>query len=159
MQSRLAEATGGNPLALLELPGLLDQAQRNGSGPLPMPLRGGRAAAYIFAGRLARLPAATRLALVGAAASEADDLGMLAAVVSALGLDLTVLRPAFEQRLLAPDGRFAFRHPLARSAAYESATPDERRRAHRAQAIALEGTSGHDARIWHMALGVEAPDE
>jgi len=160
LHSRLAEATGGNPLALLELPGLLDQAQRNGSGPLPKPLRGGRAAAYIFSGRLARLPAATRLALVGAAACEADDLGMLAAVVAALGLDLSVLRPAEQAGLLVvADGRFAFRHPLARSAAYESATPDERRQAHRAQAVALEGTSGHDARIWHMALGAEAPDE
>jgi DNA-binding CsgD family transcriptional regulator len=160
VQARLAEETGGNPLALVELPGLLDQAQRTGRSPLPKPLRGGHAAAHLFAERIARLPDDTRLALVGAAASDADDLGMLGAVLSALGLDVAVLGPAEEAGLLGvADGRFSFRHPLARSAAYESASPDTRRLAHRAQAVALEGTSALDARIWHQALGAERPDE
>ncbi len=160
VQVRLAEATGGNPLALLELPGLLDQAQRTGRGPLPKPLRGGHAAAHIFAERIRALPVETQLALVGVSVTEADDIGLLAAVVSALGLDVSALEPAEHAGLLViAGGRFGFRHPLARSAAYESAAPQVRRRAHRAQAAALEGTPQHDIRIWHLALGAEGPDE
>ena len=94
-----------------------------------------------FAERIGRLTWKTRLALVAAAASEADDLGMLGAVLSALDLDVGVLAPAEDAGLLSVGGGgFAFRHPLARSAAYESAAADERRRVHRAQAAALEGT-------------------
>jgi hypothetical protein len=53
----------------------------------------------------------------------------------------------------------AFRHPLAQSAAYRSATPQERRAAHAALAVATDASRDPDRRAWHRALAVVDTDE
>src|SRR4051812_3658726 len=82
VRARLIEQTGGNALALLELPSGLTAAQMTGSMPLPdaLPLTGQVEAAFL--GRAVRLPeAAQRLLLVAAA----DDSEQLPTVMRAAG--------------------------------------------------------------------------
>lgn len=114
----LAEAEG-NPLALVEL----------GRGA-PGPARAVRHA-HVFGVRVDALPADTRRALLYAAAAGPGE--PVAAVMAALGTgDLSVWAPAEAAGLIAlAEDRFAFRHPLARSAAYLTRPAGERQQAHR----------------------------
>ena len=67
--------------------------------------------------------------------------------------------PAVEAGLLDVRGRIEFAHPLVRSAAYGSATDDDRQRVHRALAEATDPEKDADRRAWHRARGTSRPDE
>ena len=106
--------------------------------------------------RLEALPAATRRALVAAAASESGALDELVAGLASLGLDTAALEPAETAGLIAvADGRVAFQHPLLRSIAYRGSRPPSGGRRTAALAAALTG----DQRAWHLAAATVAPDE
>src|SRR4051812_1904495 len=153
---RLFLATGGNPLALLEL---AEEAPRLAAlpGEAPVPISARIAAAFVR--RLDRLPEATRRLLVLAAASDGGELAVLARAAAALGLDVAELAPAEEAGLLRlDDGRLAFVHPLARSAVYGQASAQERRDVHAALASALPDRDV-DRRAWHLAAASIGPDE
>ena len=150
--TRLFDATGGNPLALLELSRLLNDAQRSGAEPIEEPVPVGAGIERAFRHRIDALPEASRHALAMAAASESGALDEL----SAAGLDLGALEAAEAAGLLAvADGRLTFRHSLLRSVAYRAVPASEQRAAHRALADALEG----ERRAWHLAAAAVAPDE
>ena len=144
---RIAHASGGNPLAVLELVASETRAI-DGLAPISASVE------RTFADRVEGLPEETRAALLIAAV---DDLGLLdvigrAAPVAALGAaeDAGLVRIA--------DARLEFRHPLVRSAIYQRASPTERRAAHAALAAALPREQG-DRRVWHRAAALVEPDE
>ena len=122
---RLAELTGGNPLALLELSGASSRFRdAPPGGPLPV----ATSVARVYVERFRSLPDATRDLLVLAAASDSGDLSVLARCAPGLGLSLEDLVPAEAVLLVAVrEGRVEFRHPLARSAVYAEALPSRRR--------------------------------
>jgi DNA-binding CsgD family transcriptional regulator len=156
--SQLIATAGGNPLALIEIPALLTDAQRRGAAPLEEPLPAGASIERVFRDRLARLPTEIERALLVAAA---DDSGDVAAIEAALGPDGG--RSALEQAeragvVTVKDGVLEFRHPLVRSAIYHSASAPDRRAAHRALAKTLAGRSD-ERRAWHLAAAATAPDE
>ena len=62
--AQLAAATGGNPLALIEIPEGLRERQRLGTEPLDDPLRGGAAVERAFGARVDALSASARRALL-----------------------------------------------------------------------------------------------
>jgi DNA-binding CsgD family transcriptional regulator len=152
----LLSTANGNPLALMELPSALSDAQLNGSEPIlgPPPVRGAVEAA--FGARVERLPEATRRVLLLAAADEGGDLSALDRATAQLGLAVADLDAAEREGLVRVDGAVAFRHPLVRSAVYRAATRSERRAAHEAlAAAATDPISG----AWHRALVADRADE
>lgn len=145
----LAGATGGNPLALLEVAALLDEGERAGSEPLPDYLPASESVERTVRRALRSLPSETRRALLAAATSDLP-----------IGGDLAALEPAEDAGLVRIHaGSVAFRHPLVRSAVYHAASADERRAAHSALADALAGEEDSDRRAWHLAAAAEGPDE
>ncbi len=151
--TRLHRMTGGNPLALLEL---APDASRLADIPLdtPAPIVGSLARGFVR--RASALPQATRDALVLVAASDTGRLGTLARARDGVVDDLAPAETAALVELR--DGCVEFQHPLARSAIYGAASPEERRSAHRALADALPDADA-DRRAWHLALATVGPDE
>ena len=153
---RLVAATGGNPLALGELAGVLQPAQLAGGMALPDPLPARASAERLFADRIAALdPAAQHALLLAAAAGEGEAQRVLAAGAAG-GVDPAAFDRAEASGLLVfADGRLGFCHPLVRSAAYAAASPAERRAAHRA----LAESASDDRRGWHLAAAAVGADE
>src|SRR4051812_29765844 len=128
---RLVATAAGNPLALLELPGLLSPAQLAGREPLEDPLRPGTGVESAFAAAIDALPPATQRALLVAAAAGIRRLDAISRGLSHLGLSLTNLEPAEAARIVAlAEGELEFRHPLMRSTVYHRASVADRRTAH-----------------------------
>ena len=76
-----------------------------------------------------------------------------------LGIDGEAAAPAAEAGLAEFGTRLRFRHPLARSAAYQSATVPARQQAHRALAEATDAELDPDRRAWHRAQATAGADE
>jgi DNA-binding CsgD family transcriptional regulator len=164
VRDRIIDETAGNPLALIELPGILTVEQRAGrlrpaglqGGSLPLPRR----VRDVFEARLTDLPDETRVLLTVVAAEETGDLGTILAAGRACGVTLAALDDAEQAgHVVITDATVAFRHPLMRSAAYQTAPFSTRLAAHRALADVLRAPDQADRRAWHLAAGATGPDE
>ncbi|MCW2976553.1 MAG: ATP-dependent transcriptional regulator, MalT-like, LuxR family, partial [Actinomycetia bacterium] len=156
---RIIAETGGNPLALIELPRGLTPGQLAGGFGLPAALPLSSGIEQSFTRRLARLPRDARRLLLLAAAEPVGDPSLLWRAAQQLGIPETAAHAAESERLLTVDGAVVFRHPLVRSAVYGAAEPSERREAHRALADATDPRIDPDRRAWHRAQATSAPDE
>lgn len=147
-RDRLIDGTGGNPLALLELAAALDESHLVGLEPLPVSRRIERA----FRSRIEQLPAQTQTVLLVAAA---DDTGSASTVLRAagqLGAQPHALDAAEHVELVhVGGGQLEFRHPLIRSAVYQTAPFSRRRAVHAALADVLDPDADADRRAWHRA--------
>lgn len=149
---RIEDVSGGNPLYALELARAHEAVGRRPGPGEPMPI--GRLQDLIAA-RIARLPVATRRALLAVASlTDAND----AALRRALGeTGLASLRRAERAALIEHAGeRIRFVHPLYGAAVIAGASADERRATHRQLADAAVEP---EARAWHLALGSADADE
>ena len=154
----LAEARG-NPLALLELPQGLTQADlAAGVDVMAEPGLLGRLEDS-FRRRLEVLPQAVRRLLLVAAAEPAGDPVLVWRAAGLLGIGMDAAAPAEAAGLLTIGQRVIFRHPLVRSAAYRAASPEERRAAHQVLADATDPQADPDRRAWHRAQAAAGPDE
>ena len=152
----LAKRSEGNPLALLELPRLLNDAQLAGEQPIDEPLPLGATLVRALVQRQSGLSATTRRALLVAAANSGERVQPVIDAVGTWGLERTVLDSAEQAAVLAIRGtRVEFRHPLLRSAIYHGATGAQRRAAHAALAAVTAG----DQRAWHLAHATVGEDE
>jgi len=156
---RIIAETGGNPLALLELPRGLTPAQLAGGFGLPAALPLSTGIEQSFTRRLAGLPRDARRLLLLAAAEPVGDPALLWRAAQQLGIPETAALAVESEGLLTLDGAVAFRHPLVRSAVYRAAEPNERREAHRALADATDPQIDPDRRAWHRAQAASVPDE
>jgi DNA-binding CsgD family transcriptional regulator len=157
--ARIVAETGGNPLALLELPRGLTPAQLAGGFDLPAALPLSAGIEESFRRRLARLPRDARRLLLLAAAEPVGDSALLWRAADRLGIPETTTGAVESEGLLTLDGVVAFRHPLVRSAVYGAAEPSERRVVHRALADATDPQIDPDRRAWHRAQAASVPDE
>ena len=151
--------TGGNPLALLELPRGLSPAELAGGFGLPgAPPLSGRIEDS-FRRQLEVLPAQTRRLLHLAAADPSGDRSLVWRAAGRLGVPVQAADPAVEAGLVEFGPRVRFRHPLVRSAAYRSASFPERQLVHGALAAVTDPRADPDRRAWHRAHAAPGPDE
>jgi DNA-binding CsgD family transcriptional regulator len=161
LRRRVLQIAAGNPLALLELPAAsrLDDARIDGLSPGTVSLTSRLERA--FAGQMSGLPVQTRDVLLCAAADEHGSAAELLAAASLLRggeVPLDAAAPAEGAGLASIiDGSVIFRHPLVRSAIYQSASAGRRRQVHAALAAVL--TDEPDRRVWHLAASTVGPDE
>ena len=156
---RIVNETGGNPLAILELPRGLTPAELAGGFGLPAALSLSAGIEQSFARRLARLSHEAQRLLLLAAAEPVGDPALLWRAAQQLGIPEEAAEQAESADLLTVRGAVAFRHPLVRSAVYAAAEPKERREAHHALAEATDAQIDPDRRAWHRAQGASVPDE
>ncbi|MGH3721993.1 MAG: AAA family ATPase [Pseudonocardiaceae bacterium] len=160
---RLVADTGGNPLALLELPGQLTEDQLNGRSPILEPLPINSLLTESFSRRVRELPPGARTALLLVATSDLDATDLVERALQQDGGSLADLEAAEEAGLVRiANGRLAFRHPLIRPAVFHAASPAQRRSAHHQLALALDSVAtpqAEERQAWHLAAATLTPDE
>ncbi|MFB7738851.1 AAA family ATPase [Streptomyces sp. NPDC056112] len=157
-RDQLVAGTGGNPLALVELAGVLTADQLSGRAPLPtpLPLTGGVERAFLD--RYRRLDETAQRFLLVAATDDTTRLTVVRDAAERLDAADTALDAVELSGLLRVDGdAVSLYHPLVRSAVYRAATSAQRRAAHRALADVLTGDP--ERRAWHLAAAADRPDE
>ncbi len=159
VRDRIIAESGGNPLALLELPHAVTAAELAGgfgvTGSLPVTGR----IEDSFLRRITPLPEMTRGLLLLAAAEPTGDPALLWRAAGNLGISTDAAAPAEADGLLTVGARVTFRHPLVRSAVYQAAPATDRRRAHRGIAEATDACTDPDRLAWHRAQAAAGPDE
>jgi DNA-binding CsgD family transcriptional regulator/tetratricopeptide (TPR) repeat protein len=158
VRDRVIADTHGNPLALLELPRGLTPAQLTGGfGVSAVPLDG--RIEESFARQLETLPAQTQRLVQLAAADPTGDPVLVWRAAGRLAIGSEAAGPAVEAGLAEFGARVRFRHPLVRSAAYQSASAQTRQDLHGALAEATDPAADPDRRAWHRAQATPGPDE
>jgi DNA-binding CsgD family transcriptional regulator len=151
---KIFRGTQGLPLAIAEWSRLAEP----GPPLAPVPISSLVERAYMREAEKAS-EAARSLLLIAAA----DDSGRIA-TVRAAAQRLDVPPEAEEEAEMlglveVAEGVIRFRHPLVRSAVYQSAPAPLVRRAHEALAACLSGEWQADRRAWHRAAATAGPDE
>jgi len=151
--------TRGNPLALLELPRGLTPAELAGGFGLPGAAPLTSRIEDSFRRQLDALPAETQRLLQLAAADPSGDRALVFRAARRLGIGVQAGTLAAEAGLAEFGGQVRFRHPLARSAVYRSASLSERQQIHAALAEVTDPQADPDRRAWHRAQAAPGPDE
>ncbi len=159
VRDRIVSETGGNPLALTELPRGLEPAQLAGGFALPHQHGLSGRIEDSFLRRIDSLGDDTRTLLLLAASDPVGDPALVWRAADKLAIGPDAAGPAEEAELLRLGAAVRFRHPLVRSAIYRAATPAERRAVHGALAEATDPDADPDRRAWHRAHAAEGFDE
>jgi predicted ATPase len=161
VRDQIVSETRGNPLALSELPRGLTPAELVGgfrfAPPDAVSLSG--QIEDSFRRRLDALPAQTRRLAQLAAADPVGEPLLVWRAAEQLGIRAQTATPAAEAGLLEFGARVRFRHPLVRSAAYRSASLQERQDVHRALGEVTDPERDPDRRAWHRAHAAPGPNE
>lgn len=156
---RLTRETGGNPLAITEVAGILTEAQLSGRELLPSPLPISSGIEQLFASQVEALPDATRRVMLVLAADDSGRPDVIFTAAQRLSLDVSSLDPAERAGLVSVSAKaIRFRHPLIRSAIYGTAVFGERQAVHRALADVLKQAGEVDRYAWHLAAATLEPD-
>ena len=156
---RIVVETGGNPLALLELPRGLSPAELAGGFGLPAAAPLSASIEESFTRRLASLSSPARRLLLVAAADPIGDPALVWRAAERLGVPESAADMVESEGWLVLGPRVLFRHPLVRSAVYRAAAANERREIHRALAEATDPELDPDHRAWHRAQAASKPNE
>ena len=159
VRDQIVSETRGNPLALLELVRGVTPAELAGGFGLPGGVRLSGRIEESFRRRLDALPADTRHLLQLAAADPVGEPSLVWRAAERLAIGTEAATPAVEAGLIEFGGRVRFRHPLVRSAAYRSASVEERQDVHRALAEVTDPEVDPDRRAWHRSHAAPGADE
>ncbi len=129
--ARIAEAAGGLPLALVELPSELSPGQRAGTEPMPQHLPLGERIGQLYDRRISALDDEELFALL-LASFEPLDTGRLHTALTVAGLGFGHFTRAERSHLVRlREGTCQFQHPTARAAIQQAAPLELTHRAHR----------------------------
>jgi hypothetical protein len=159
VRDRIVAETGGNPLALLQLPRGLGPAELGGGFWLPDPRPLASRIETSFLRQFRALPRETQRLLLTAAAEPTGDVTLLWRAADLQGIPADAAAAAEAAGLVEFGARVRFGHPLVRSAVYQAASAGDRRAAHRALAEATDPDADADRRAWHLAHAAPRPDE
>ncbi|HEY3199033.1 MAG TPA: AAA family ATPase [Actinomycetes bacterium] len=159
VQDRIVAETRGNPLALRQLPRGLGPAELAGGFWLPDPRPLASRIEDSFHRQFQSLPVETRRLLLTAAADPTGDVALLWRAAQLQGILPDAAAPAEAVGLVELGAQVRFRHPLVRSAVYQTASAGDRREAHRALAEATDPQIDPARRAWHRAHATVGPDE
>ena len=148
---RIEAASGGNPLYALEIARALGDAAVPVDPHAPLPIAGSLAS--LMARRIGVLPAATRGALLLAAAAVEPTLDTLEGARPGSMMDLG---PAVADRIVEVGAVVRFTHPLIAQAVITEAQPQDLRAAH---AVLARSTVSPEARARHLGEAADGPDE
>ncbi|SDS59825.1 regulatory protein, luxR family [Friedmanniella luteola] len=157
--AQVVRATGGNPLALVDLAEEWTPARLVESSLAAEPVPIGRHLEAHYLRRVHRLEPAVQLWVLVAAADSTDDVRLVEAAAATLDLPAGTGDVAETEGLVELGGTLRFRHPLVRSAVYNAARGADRRRVHRALSSAAERAGQPELEAWHAAkaaLGTDA---
>ena len=156
---QIATATGGNPLALVDLADELTVAQLTESslGDEPIPI--GRHLESFYLRQVRLLGRDIQLWLLVAAADSTGNVDLITAAADALGLPSGAGEVAEAAGLVELGQSVRFRHPLVRSTSYNAAPGKDRRRVHRALADISEKNGMTEQEAWHAAKATLGTDE
>ena len=157
--AQIATATGGNPLALLDLASELDARRLTESSLADEPLPVGHHLETFYLRRVRHLTPDLQLWLLVAAADSTGNIDLIRSAAK----ELEVLDVAGEGAELAGlvtlRDAVGFRHPLVRSSVYNGAPGPDRRRVHRALSHAAADLGLVELEAWHAskaALGTDS---
>ncbi|ACU73102.1 transcriptional regulator, LuxR family [Catenulispora acidiphila DSM 44928] len=159
VRDRIVAETGGNPLALRELPRSRSAAELafgfggHGAAGLATRVEDG------FRRRVEALPPDTRTLLLVAAVEPVGDAPLLWRALELLEVGPEAAAPAETADLISMGAPVRFRHPLVRSAVWRGADAAALRAAHRALGEATDADRDPDRRAWHQAHAAVEPDE
>ncbi|TMR90127.1 AAA family ATPase [Nonomuraea basaltis] len=154
-QNHLLAATGGNPLALLELAG--KEIPPEGTQE-PLAMTDELQRSFLTKIRARHAESLPLLQLI--AADGSGSVGTIEKAAASLRIAAGPLHRAELDGLLTYDAtRLVFRHPLIRSAIYHSATVGRRAAIHRALASAFDTPADQHRRAWHLGQAAVGHDE
>jgi hypothetical protein len=156
VRDRMINETRGNPLALLELARGSAPAELAGGFATPDEATTSDGIEQSLRRRLDGLPADTRRLVVLAAADPVGESVLVWRGAKHLGIPSEAAGPATDVGLIEFGAKVRFLHPLVRSAAYHSASLQERQAAHGALARATDPERDPDRRAWHLAQATNA---
>jgi DNA-binding CsgD family transcriptional regulator len=159
IRDRIVSEARGNPLALLELPRDTTPAELAGGFGLPGAMSLSGRLEQRFGRQLGELAAETQRLLHIAVADPVGEPSLVWAAAARLGIMPDDAVPAIDAGLVEFGTRVRFRHPLVRSAAYRSTSPQERQDLHRVLAEVIDPAVDPDRRAWHRAWSTPTPDE
>lgn len=155
---RIIAETGGNPLALLELPRDMTTAELAGGFGIPVARSVPAHVEDRYRRRVHALPEQTQRLMLVAAADPLGDATIVWRAADQLGVGIDAAMPAEAKQLVEFGTRVRFRHPLVRSAVYHSASDEDRRAVHQALAKATDPAADPDRRAWHRAQAASGAD-
>ncbi|WP_432493691.1 AAA family ATPase [Kineococcus gypseus] len=156
--ARIAAATGGNPLALIDLAAELSVEDLTESSFADEPLPVGHHLETHYLRQVRHLPAHVQRWLLIAAADSTGTVDVIAAAAGELGVPASAADEAESAGLVRLGDPVRFRHPLVESAAYNAATGAERRRVHRALSSATAALGLVHLHAWHAAKATLGTD-
>ncbi|KAA0112478.1 LuxR family transcriptional regulator [Mycolicibacterium sp. P9-22] len=155
---QIADATGGNPLALIDLARELSTRRLSefsvSAGPVPI----SRQLEQHYLRRVRDMPTDVQTWLLVAAAEPAGHTDLIAAAAADLGLPDGCGAMAERAGLVRSDATVVFRHPLVRSAVYGAAAGEPRRRVESALARQAERLQLTELAAWHAAEATLSTD-
>ncbi|WP_240675043.1 AAA family ATPase [Cellulomonas endophytica] len=156
--ARVAAATGGNPLALVDLARELSVAELTESALVAEPVPIGTHLEAHYLRRVRVLPGEAQTWLLIAAADSTGDVRLIENAAAALGVP-DGADAAEVAGLVSIEERVRFRHPLVKSAAYHAAPGGQRRRVHRALSAGAAALGLVELEAWHASRAARGPDE